>query len=207
MGVWDRTARFLARSIVLGLLCTAAYGAEPSAVKPKAPKQNTQAQAAQAFVQGFYDWYVETSKRSHDQWPMDAALKSRRWPMSEAIIAGLKADEAAAAKDPDEVVGIDFDPFLNAQDECFPYKAGQATQNGDRFEVQVFDSKTACPGDPNPQLPTVIVQVEPHKGSWIFTDFIYPGPPQQDLLGVLKALKEERDKSPKQPDQPAAGRG
>jgi hypothetical protein len=141
---------------------------------------------ARAFVQTFYDWYVKGSIDS------DAALKKKPAYFSPELTKALEADEAAAARSPDEVVGLDFDPFLNAQDICSPYKVGAVKQVGDAYEVEVLGS---C-ADTKPGQPDVIARLVRHGASWMFVDFIYPardGQPQVDLLAVLKALQQERD--------------
>jgi len=183
-----RTLSLSGMALSLGLLCTVstAHAAGP------APGEDAQAQSAKAFVKGFYDWYTGEIQKSKDG-PVDDPLKSKHWPFSAAIVTALKADEEAQAKSPDEVVGIDFDPYLNAQDTCFPYKMGKVTTNGGQYRVEVFDSNCS---DPHPEIPTVIAVVEKNGASWRFVNFIYPGEPGQaesDLLSVLKSLANERE--------------
>jgi|SRR6185312_3395891 len=135
---------------------------------------------------------------------MDDALKSERWPFSDTLVAALKADEEAQTKSPDEVTGLDFDPYLNAQDTCFPYTTRKVTAAGDEYRVEVFDSN--CDTS-HPEIPTVIAVVEKNGASWRFVNFIYPGvpgkvdQPDSDLLSVLKQLKQERDQSDGSTDQ------
>lgn len=124
---------------------------------------------------------------------MDSALKNKNWPMSEEIVTALNADAEAQAKSPDEIVGMDMDPFLAAQDTCFPYKARKVTKTGARYEVEVFG--LGC-SSPHPELPTVIAVIEDRKGTLTFVNFIYPDLDQTNLLSTLKALKDERDKDP-----------
>jgi hypothetical protein len=169
------------RILIAGLLFVAApaFAAEPATAAPTGTE-------ARAFVQAFYDWYVKGVIDS------DAALKKKPAYFSPELTQALKADEAAAAKSPDEVVGLDFDPFLNAQDVCSPYKAGAVKQVGDAYEVEVLGS---C-ADLKPGQPDVVVRLMRHGASWMFTDFIYPArddQPQQDLFAILKALQQERD--------------
>jgi hypothetical protein len=166
------------------LVATPAMAAGPATVTPAGADQ------AGAFVQAFYDWYVKTEIDS------DAALKKKPAYFSPELSKALKADAAAAAKSPGEIVGLDFDPFLNAQDICSPYKAGAAKQVGDAYEVPVFGS---C-ADTGPGQPDVIVRLVRHGASWMLVDFIYPArdsQPQEDLFSVLKSLQQERDTPPK----------
>src|SRR5215472_11763578 len=86
--------------------------------------EGTEARSAQKFVQDFYVWYLKEEKKEHKEDLSTFAFKTKPQWFSDALIQGLKEDEAAQAKDPGEVVGLDFDPFLNAQDVCEPYKTG-----------------------------------------------------------------------------------
>lgn len=178
-------------ALSLGLLCSMPTG---EAAAP-APVQDAQAQSAKAFVQGFYDWYTgEMQKNQYDSVP--DPLTDKRWSFSAAIVTAMRADEAAQAKTPDDVVGIDFDPYLNAQDTCFPYKAGKVTASGSQYRVEMFDSSCS---ESHPDIPTVIAVVQKKGSSWEFVNFLYPGEPGQadsDLLSVLKQLAKEREETP-----------
>ena len=147
------------------------------------------AASAQSFVQGFYDWYVKQSQQDNNLSGVELALRDKPGLISAALTHALREDLAASAKSPDEVVGLDFDPFLNAQDVCGPYKTGKVTQQGDTYDVEVFGS---CPDNGGHQ-PDVIAEVKARHGGWMFVNFIYPG--NGDLLSVLMSLKEERQKN------------
>lgn len=147
--------------------------------------------SAQAFVQDFYTWYGREEKRDHTVDLDEFAIKTKSKLFSAEIIQGLKEDEAAQAKVPDEVVGLDFDPITNSQEDCSPFKVGAVNAADAGYRVMVFDSCT----DTTPAKPAVIAAVEKRDGAWVFVDFIYPG--QGDLFSVLKALKDERGKSGK----------
>jgi len=189
--------RSLTRSIGLSLLCiigSAAHATEPAPAHVNDQAQATALQSAHDFVQGFYDWYAAEVKKNNGNWAVDSALKNKRWPLSETIVSALTADREAQDKVPDYIVGIDFDPFLDAQDDCTPYAAGKVTETKGRYQVEVFDSRITC-HDPYPELPSVIAVVEKRKGAWIFVNFIYPEA-KTDLLSNLQALKEDREEHP-----------
>lgn len=171
----------IASSLMLIALLAAvpAQGANPGA--------GSDADAAKRFVQDFYTWYLQEEKKDHDVALDDFAIKTKPKWFSAAIIQGLEEDEAAQAKSPDEVVGLDSDPFLNSQETCEPYKAGKVTAAGSGYRVEVFGQ---CPGA-NSKQADVIAVVEKHDGAWVFVNFIYPG--NGDLLSVLQALKKERE--------------
>lgn len=148
-------------------------------------------QNAHAFVQGFYDWYAKQSQQDNNLSGVELALKDRPEAFSAEIVRGLREDLAASAKSPDEVVGLDFDPFLNAQEVCAPYKVGKLAKVKGGYRVEVTGS---CPKDgSDSDQPDVIAEVKTLNGKWIFVDFIYPG--NGDLLIVLKSLKEKRQKN------------
>ncbi|HEX7965715.1 MAG TPA: hypothetical protein VF651_08365 [Gammaproteobacteria bacterium] len=195
----------ITRYIALSLLCigvSAAQAAEPKSPQATAQAQNAELQSAHDFVQGFYDWYVQQAEQEKDGWPsMTAALKNERWPFSDEIKKALQADTEAQAKVEGYIVGIDFDPFLNAQDTCFPYKAGKAIHAGNRYQVEVFSN---CAGS-HPERATVIPVVDKRNGTWLFVNFIYPDDTTTDLLSTLQALKKDREEHPKPPSEDQGG--
>lgn len=184
------------RSTALSLLCMTAFAAQAAGPTPSQTDKQpaaTSLQSVHDFAQGFYDWYVQLVQKNNDEWQMKTALMNKDWPMSQAIVTALNADFEAQAQSPGYIVGIDFDPFLAAQDTCFPYKAGKVTKTGERYQVEVFG--LGC-SSPHPELPTVIAVVEAHKGKLTFVNFIYPDANGTDLLSELQALKKDRDMNP-----------
>ena len=183
------------RSTFIGfsLLCItglAAQAAVPVQSRASAQAPDATLQAVHDFVQGFYDWYVALVQHAARGNPIESALNDKRPLFSDAIVTALQADMDAQAKSPDDIVGIDFDPFLAAQDECWPYKVGRVKQTGGSYQAEVFGS---C-SNPHPEEPDVIVEVEKLNGTWVFVNFLYPG--NTDLLSELRTLKEEREKNP-----------
>ena len=177
-------------NFVAGLLVACALIAPHYA---SAEGEGTSPQAAHAFVQGFYGWYVQQSQQDKDMSSVELALKDKPGLFSPEIVRALREDLAASAKSPDEVVGLDFDPFLNAQEVCAPYKVGKIKKVKGGYRVEVSGS---CPKDCSDSgQPDVIAEVKRLGGKWVFTDFIYPG--NGDLLIVLKSLKAERERAPK----------
>lgn len=105
------------------------------------------------------------------------------------LAAALKADRDAAANSPDEIVGLDFDPFVNAQDFCAPYQARGAAPFQGRLDVVVYNG---C-GWGHPFVPDMIYALERRGGRWVLADIRYPG--GSTLLQVLAHYAEQR-KSP-----------
>ena len=113
--------------------------------------------------------------------------------LSSNLLRALKDDSDAQAKASGEIVGLDFDPFLNTQDPCEHYEVGEIVQQEQTYRAQILG---VCSGKKN-EKPDVIAQVERQSGHWVFVNFDYPGlerqyPSSANLLATLKALQEER---------------
>jgi hypothetical protein len=145
------------------------------------------ATSARQFVQHFYGWYVPltTSTKGSPGW--DIVLTRAQRDLSPDLYRALKADDIAQKKVTDDVVGLDFDPFLNTQDPYPHYKIGKITERNGMFIAEVRGSGSTS------REPDVIAELSRQSGRWVFVDFLYPG--TDDLLGVLKKLAKERASS------------
>jgi hypothetical protein len=141
------------------------------------------------FVQKFYDWYLAREnalmKAKSEKSALDATLREKRSSFSPSLVRALEEDAAAARKSPGEIVGLDFDPFLNSQEMPERYLVGEVHAKADHYLVDVFgvlegkkDSK-----------PTVVAEVVSRNGQWIFLNFHYE---KDNLVSVLAQLKKER---------------
>jgi hypothetical protein len=140
------------------------------------------------FVQAFYTWYVP----KHG---VEDVLKYRRTALSPELFRALKEDLDASAKNSDEVVGLDFDPFLNAQDTAERYVIGSVTAKGDTSWVEVYGIWSGKKSE----KPDAVAEVACKAGQCFFVNFHYGKtelPENENLLSVLKALKKERQKQP-----------
>lgn len=137
------------------------------------------------FVQSFYKWYL-TDPRS------DRAYEKRANDFSPNLLKQLKDDLAASKKSKDEVVGLDFDPFLDTNAEPFAkYTATKVTKKNNSYLVQVDGS-----GGGRTDHTRILPEVECKAGKCQFVNFHYTEakPPDDNLLGVLKSLRENRSK-------------
>ncbi len=141
------------------------------------------AQSAARFAQDFYDWYARAGERP------DVAVRERASAFGSRLLDALRQDFAAQSKNPDEVVGLDWDPFLNTQDPCNPYRVGQVTRLGDTVLVAV---KGTCTGAAPQPGPDVIAEAVPVAGTWQFVDFRHAAD-RGSLLQDLAALRRSRD--------------
>jgi hypothetical protein len=112
------------------------------------------------------------------------------------LAKGLEGDLAASKKSPGEIVGLDFDPFLNAQDIAERYLVGNVTSKGDHYWVEVFG---VWNGQKNSN-PDVVPEVAFENGHWIFTNFHYGKtdiPVNENLVSILEVLQKDRQKAAK----------
>jgi len=168
--------------LALGLVF--AVGA-PLAAKAAAPVQGTPEQ----FVQAFYDWYVplsikNVSKRSES--PADIiAIRQRPALFGRELAAMLVADWRMQSKCRGYIVGLDFDPFLQAQDDDGHFRVAGAKATARGYQVLVSrDGK-----------PFLSADVAGGPGHWRFTDFSdHDG---QSLIATLRGLAKSDQTCPK----------
>jgi hypothetical protein len=156
---------------------------------PSAQAQS--ALSAKGFVQSFYTWYIPQMTKNVPVPSDQRILKERASSFSPTLLAMLKEDLAASAKVTDEIVGLDFDPYINGQDTPTRYLAGKVIPKDKCYWVEVFDVSSGKKG----KDPAVIPEVKFVKGQWIFTNFHYPKthiPENENLIRILKALKASR---------------
>jgi hypothetical protein len=145
------------------------------------------------FVQKFYNWYLPAPygepRTGRDA---DAALRQRF--LSPELFRDLKIDYDAQAKVTGEIVGLDFDPFLNAQNTWERCVIGKITHKKDSYWVEVFgfwDGKKSA-------KPDVVPELVLKNGKWRFVNFHYEKElPHYDLKNVLKDLRKERQTNSK----------
>ena len=180
-----------ARTILLFLVALSACRREqPSPAQTSQPDTtgatlavSATGDSAATFAWAFYDWYVRHGTRS------DSAIVARAALFAPQLLAALKTDFDAQAKDSQEVVGLDWDPFLNTQDPCALYRVGSSTRRANRALVPVFGN---C-GDT--ARPHVVAELERNGPSWLFVDFRHTadsGSLLHDLVELSKGRNEGR---------------
>jgi|HubBroStandDraft_5_1064220.scaffolds.fasta_scaffold34341_3 hypothetical protein len=170
-------------------------GATPKIAGTPAPIATTSpdVESCRAFVQEFYDWYVkaEATPALRNGWL--SLAKARPHALSASLQKQLDADYRASAANSQEIVGLDFDPFLNSQDPSKKFAVQNVTvkDGGCTAEVRgVADG--GLQERVNPEL-------DQKGGAWEFINFHYPGADpkdggEQDLVSILKQLSEDRHK-------------
>jgi len=175
-------------SMVLVSILLVGYLPQALGQNPPAPDA-----ACKAYVQKFYDYYLKEVGKESKETADIRAIKSKNFAFSEELKMQLKADDAAAAKSPGEIVGLDFDPFLNAQDQPEHYVAEKVSQKGDHYLVSVY----SVSGGKKEAKPAVTPELELKNKQWTFVNFHYGKsdiPDNENLLLILKTLRAERAK-------------
>jgi hypothetical protein len=161
---------------------------------PAGGQDESLAASARQFVQDFYDWYIPLAKKDQGGTYYDISIHWRPQAFSKALVRALKEDRDAQKAAKDDPVGLDFDPFLNAQDFCEKNTVGKATVDKSTATVEFYE---ICSGDPvtKDKPPSVIAELVRTDIGWQFANFKYQG---GDLLSTLAALKRERSPAPRQ---------
>ena len=141
------------------------------------------------FAQDFYRWYVPIAAKNKKGPPIEIAIKQRPSSFSPQLLQALRDDTEAQAKAIGEIVGIDFDPFLNSQDPSNHFVSGQINLKNDGYWVDIHTSKS----EKTHAKSSVIAVVNQSGGHWFFTNFRFPN--DGDILETLQILKQDRQQS------------
>jgi hypothetical protein len=157
--------------------------------KAQAP---TDKDGAKAFVQQFYSWYVPLYEKGKPAADLVALKQKATW-FDAAVSNAIKKDYSEQPPNAGEILGLDFDPFLSAQDTGFDYQAGSVKQVGNKFLVDIHAGLIGKSKKEILAAETVVIaQVTNVGGHWKFTNFLYPV--GGDLLTVLTNLRDDRAK-------------
>lgn len=166
-----------------------------SVVAPLRSQASSTPAGASRFVQNFYDWYAPPDAKGGDK-TIETAVTTRAAAFDVSLLKALRADIAAQAKSPDEIVGMDFDPVLAAQDRRDAYRAGPAACRRQACRVPVYGFQDGG-WRATPEVTAVVVR----RGErWAFLDFIYPQGstgagarlPSYRLSSYLRTLARQR---------------
>ena len=141
------------------------------------------ADSAAAFAQHFYDWYVRDTMAG-----FEAVVRDSGALFAPELLSALREDLAASAAHPDEIVGLDWDPFVASQDPCPVYLVGHPTERDGRVLVPVTGK---CGERPAGAGPDVIAELVRQGPAWAFSNFRH-GSDSGSVLSDLAQLKRER---------------
>jgi hypothetical protein len=86
----------------------------------------TASPSARAFVERFYSWYVPRALQDNAEPTWRIAIKEKGGKFDPQLTRLLQAD-SNAQDECEDLVGLDFDPFLNSQDPAQHYEAASLT--------------------------------------------------------------------------------
>jgi hypothetical protein len=165
--------------ILLGLILV---GASAAWADPAGQKQ------AGAFVQKFYDWYVPLALKTKKEPSGYVAIAQRPGLFDAPLLNAITADAEAARKSTDDIVGLDWDPFLYEQDPDHKFVAGDVAEAGGLYRVSVYGVRKGK----RDAKPAVVAELKPANDSFVLTNFLYGT--DGDLMGMLKQLADDRGK-------------
>jgi Protein of unknown function (DUF3828) len=138
------------------------------------------------FVQDFYTWYAPMTSKGHQEPAFTTALKLKGSLFSAELVSALSEDASAQEQAKGEIVGIDWDPFVNSQDPESRYVVGKIRQKGDRFFADIHGVRAGKKRS-EPDVTAELMKVKSH---WVFVNF--HSRDTGDLLSVLNTLSNER---------------
>jgi hypothetical protein len=178
---------------------SAALPAQQKAVQPVA-QQPVQARAetdaeksCREFVQGFYGWYFDRldndEKRHRSESAETDVIRMQPTRLTSPLRRMLQEDAAAQARERDYIVGLDFDPFINAQDWNGRYSVRRVSLKDGICSASVW----GLDGDAEKEI--VKPELRLQGTDWTFDNFYYPGnasSPESNLIEVLTRLRDAR---------------
>ncbi len=150
------------RSIaVIALMLVALVGAAEARPKPMTPE---------AFVTALYKDHFAHKQR----W--DLTLKTYHAKLAPELAGLLDESDRKQAANPDEVVGIDFNPMTDSQEEAQSFKLTGTTHEG-------ADAIVAVTVKIYTETRTIRVRLTPDGDSWRIANLLYA---DGDLIKYLK---------------------
>jgi hypothetical protein len=151
----------------------------------QSPATHPDEASCRKFVQTFYDWYVAHGAN------FETAMKLKPTVLSNDLKQALLADLAASRKNSGEIVGLDFDPFVNSQDPAPHYRVGKTSLKNGTCWAEI----RGLPAPDKASQPDATAELRLEAGQWKFVNFHYgtdSGPEDENLMSVLRRLKNDR---------------
>jgi hypothetical protein len=156
----------------------------------------SEAQSCRQFVQDFYNSYFDglnAEIASRNTTPVEEQIiQQRPAVLAPELSQMLAADREAQKEAPGDIVGLDFDPFLNAQDWEGKYWVNSVNLEDGVCRASVWGI------DAGKKKPVVEPVLKSLNNSWVFTDFFYPEGKQHgdaSLVGTLTDLRMVREQT------------
>jgi len=148
------------------------------------PAGNTE-QGCRKFVQDFYDWYVPVALQHHNEPASNIALRMKPSAFDPKLLRLLRRDFEAQSH-ASEIVGLDFDPFLDTQDPSERLTIQKVEKNGADCLVSVHSLSPD-------EVRELVAEVKFSDGRWRFANFHYSeGKKRWNLIKELNAWEADR---------------
>ncbi|MGC2636354.1 MAG: hypothetical protein WA294_04190 [Acidobacteriaceae bacterium] len=179
----SRLRTILTSAIVLFVLSGVCVAQKPNGSDSEA--------SCRTFVQAFYDWYAPIAQRDDIGTTSDYALKERPEVFTARLYKALKADSEAQHRSK-ELVGLDFDPFLNSQDPSPQFIVDSVTVKQNQCLAAVYGLNNGQREE------SVKPELEMSDGRWQFVNFHYYDQKlgDYDLLSILRQNAYDRQGHP-----------
>jgi Protein of unknown function (DUF3828) len=186
------------RRVLAGFLGVVLAFSGVSCLRAQDANQRRNEQSCRDFVQQFYNWYlsrVELHLKSRLAGPPSKdVLRFRPQVLSTELAQALKVDIEAQAKVKDDLVGLDFDPFLNSQDTSSKYEVASVRIRNGQCNAVV----NGIEGGKKQEQ--VMPELTASGAAWVFVNFHYGKSEfsqDENLVRTLKLLSDERRKARK----------
>lgn len=185
-----RTCRSIAWLVVASMIGCATLPSISCAAQ--AHHASAPEQPCRAFVQSFYDWYIghlNAQKGKQASVGSTYDVVRLRPQLLTPDLRRMLTEDFRSQRHSEEVTGLDFDPFLNAQDWEGKYTVENVTLSDDRCRASVWGT------DGGKRREIVDPEAVLMGGRWVFVNFHYPGAASHDeenLVDLLKLLKRQR---------------
>lgn len=142
------------------------------------------------FTESFLSWYVPLALSDGREPASMIALRHKPEVFSEEIRKSLEEDRKAQEQSTD-IVGIDYDPFLSAQDPAEKYEVGKVTVEDGKCLADI-----KATGDAKRDW-DVRAEAKQTGGVWRFTNYHYNTDVMpKDLLSILRDHRSARLAAP-----------
>ncbi len=115
------------------------------------------------------------------------ALRYKKSVFSMRLFRALDANRQAQARST-RIVGLDFDPFLNAQFTSTQYELGDLHFNNNECFAPVYFTSPGVNRGNSSAVPELGLQ----NGHWVFVNFHYGKSKDDDLLSILRSYGYDR---------------
>jgi len=158
-----------------------------SSLRAQSPSPQKDEGSCRRFVLEFYDWYAANIDSPGDL--LERVLKLRRFAFSPELVRALREYLRIPPSPEGYINTLDFDPFVNAQDNAYQYVIGNVSRKDGNYWVEVYGIWSGKKG----AQPDVVPEVTFQDGHWMFVNFHYVrGVGGTDMLSMLKQVVDRQ---------------